>query len=284
MALSLGVAGGLIVDGLISIAHPWRVDYYITIALIGAILILIFFTFPETAYIRTHDDTPSGAIHKGDDKTFAHDESHLDTDHSVNPPKKMSYAQSLRLFNGIYTQDPLSSMILRPFVLILLPPVLWASLVMAVTIGFLVAVTSNVAAAFATAYGFAAWQSGLCFISSFIGSVIGIACGGQITDYVADFFTKRNHGIREPEMRLPAIAISVITAPLATVLYGVGIQYSLHWIVPTIGLGLRKSPFTSNDTNHVLILHSQLLHRTGHQRLPRLYQYVLIPILISIPS
>jgi hypothetical protein len=111
---------------------------------------------------------------------------------------------------------------------------------MAVTIGFLVAVTSNVAPAFSTAYNFKTWQTGLCFISAFIGSLIAIFFGGRVTDMVADWFTRRNGGVREPEMRLPAIAMSVISAPLSLILYGMGIQYQWHWIVPTIGLGLCK--------------------------------------------
>ena len=59
-----------------------------------------------------------------------------------------------------------------------------------------------------------------------------------MSDIVADFFTRRNGGVREPEMRLPAIMISLVTTPLALILYGVGIQYNLHWICPTIGLAL----------------------------------------------
>lgn len=126
--------------------------------------------------------------------------------------------------------------------------VFWASLTMAVTIGFLVAITSNVAPAFAAAYDFSAWQIGLCFISSLVGSGIGIIFGGQATDMVADYFTRLNKGLREPEFRLPVLAVSCITAPLALILYGFGIQYHWHWIVPTIGLGLRKSyPLISRD-------------------------------------
>ncbi len=110
---------------------------------------------------------------------------------------------------------------------------------MAVTIGFLVAITSNVAPAFSAAYSFSDWQIGLCFISALVGSAIGIFFGGQVSDMVADYFTRRNNGVREPEFRLPAIAISCITAPLALILYGFGIQNQWHWIFPTIGLGLR---------------------------------------------
>lgn len=134
-------------------------------------------------------------------------------------------------------------MVLRPLGLICLPPVLWAALVQSVTIGFLVAVTSNVGSAFEATYNFQPWQAGLCFIAAVIGSIVGIPAGGQMGDLVADWLTKRNGGIRDPEMRLPAMIPCLITTPLALILYGVGIQKKLHWMCPTVGLGLRESLF-----------------------------------------
>lgn len=123
---------------------------------------------------------------------------------------------------------------------------------MSVTIGFLVAVTSNVAPAYNTAYGFEAWQTGLCFFSAIVGSLVGIYIGGHLTDQMADWFTKRNGGLREPEMRLPSIVVSLITTPLGLVLFGVGIQYKLHWMCPTVGLGLRKLSHISRSTGQQL--------------------------------
>jgi MFS family permease len=59
------------------------------------------------------------------------------------PPKKKSYWRTISLFTGeIYTQDSLWKMFARPFGLILLPPVLWATLVMSALIGFAVALSS----------------------------------------------------------------------------------------------------------------------------------------------
>lgn len=155
-------------------------------------------------------------------------------------PQRKTFLQEMKLFNGTYTQESLMTLFIRPIALVVLPPVLWGSLVMSVTIGFLVAVTSNVASAFSNAYGFEPYQTGLCFFSSIIGSLIGVLAGGHLGDMSADWLTKRNGGLREPEMRLPAILISLITTPLALVLYGAGIQYDLHWMCPTIGLGLCK--------------------------------------------
>lgn len=157
-----------------------------------------------------------------------------------NQPAKASFGQRLRIFNGKFTEESLLKMAYRPIILLALPSILWATMVMSVTIGFLVAISSNFASAFQTVYGFNSWQSGLCFVSGLIGTMMGILGGGWFSDWVADFFTQRNGGIREPEMRLPAITVALVCSPLALVLYGCGIEYQWHWMVPTFSLGLCK--------------------------------------------
>jgi hypothetical protein len=249
-ALTAGVSGGIIIAGLITIKHDWRMIYWVAVALIGATTILIVFTFPETNYSRIDSISgPAAAFEPHVSEEIPEDmkqRNDVKLVESLEGPQsaKRSYVQSLRVFTTKFTQESLWKLFIRPVILLCLPPVLWATLVMSVTIGFLVAISSNFATAFQSTYGFKEWQSGLCFIASIIGSLIAIYLGGAFSDFVADFFTRRNGGIREPEMRLPAIAISVITAPLALVLYGVGIGKGLPWIVPTIGLGLRKYAFS----------------------------------------
>lgn len=220
------------------INHHWRVIYQVASALIGLVLLLAFFTFPETAYIR--DFSPSLEVSH---ETLSQQKSPLsasDIEQSTpGTPKKETYLQSLKIYHKVWTEESLIKLFLRPLALICLPPVLWAALVQSVTIGFLVAVSSNVASAFNTAYGFDAWQIGLCFIAAIVGSLIGIPAGGQLGDIIADWFTKRNNGIRDPEMRLPAMMLCLLTTPLALILYGVGIEKQLHWMCPTVGLGLR---------------------------------------------
>jgi hypothetical protein len=221
---------------LITINHPWRYIYYVAIALIGTTLLLAFFTFPETVYIRPIDidtDNEPTVDCKRDEAKVQLNESPS----SSIPPKK-TYLQQLKIFSGTYTEETFWRLFARPFALILLPPVLWCSLVQSVTIGFIVAVTSNVASAYQQAYGMKPYQTGLCFIAAIIGALVGIFCGGYLGDRTADYFTKRNSGIREPEMRLPAMMFSLISTPLSLILYGVGIQNQLHWMCPTVGLAL----------------------------------------------
>lgn len=258
-SLAAGVSAGIIISGLITIHLSWRYIYYVAVALLGLLILLVFFTFPETAMNRSPVDVP-GAIEAPSELYTSgmkdHDEgmvkthvSHLDNtkgsrvaNHNSRPlPVKRSFVQSLALSHGRFTEESYFKMFLRPIVLLALPQVLWATLVMSVTIGFLVAISSNFASAFNTTYNFASWQSGLCFISGMVGVLLGIFAGGWVSDKVADMLTRRNGGIREPEMRLPAIVIGLITSPLGLVLYGVAIDNNLHWIVPTLGLGFCKT-------------------------------------------
>ncbi|KAH6606640.1 mfs transporter [Trichoderma cornu-damae] len=240
--LSVGASGGLVVSGLITINHGWRTIYQVGSALVGFVLLALFFTVPETSYSRAHDHGPPCLERAGRLPTSAATQG--------GPPseKKMSHVESLMVFQIAGTSENMFKMMIRPFGLILLPPVLWSALALAVTIGFLVAVSSNSAAAFGQTYGFASYQAGLCFIAGIVGSLLGLPAGGHLGDKVANVLTKRNNGIREPEMRLPAVMISAITAPLALILYGVGIQYKLHWICPTIGIGLLNFSITQANT------------------------------------
>lgn len=254
--LSIGVAIGLVISGLITIDHHWRTIYQVGSALVGFVLLLAIFTFPETAYPREKifngNDSSTDELQTTKPATGMDAEANIRSTAKSNVKRK-TYLQSLKIFSGTLTTENFFKIMIRPFGLILLPPVLWAALVQAATIGFLVAVTSNVDPAFEQAYHFQPYQVGLCFISAIIGSLLGLPAGGHLGDMVADYLTKRNGGIREPEMRLPAIMLSAITSPLALVLFGVGIEHKLHWICPTIGLGLCKLPSVAAST---LVHHS----------------------------
>lgn len=144
----------------------------------------------------------------------------------------------MALFSGIHTQESIFQLFVRPFIVIAYPAVAWATLVNAGTVGFLVAVTTNVAIAYAKAYQFGASQVGLCFIAGIIGSLAGIVLGGALIDRYSQYVARRNGGIREPEMRLPMIIFALISAPLALALFGAGVQNNWPWIGPTVGLGL----------------------------------------------
>ncbi|KAL7953114.1 hypothetical protein V8C34DRAFT_318462 [Trichoderma compactum] len=179
-------------------------DTQTSYTLIGTMTLLLCFTMPETSYIRNPVQTETANASIPLDKEAKHSEKH-------------TFLQELRCFHGKFTQEPLVKIFVRPIGLLILPPVLWATLIV---------------------YKVEPYQSGLCFISALIGSQVGIAFGGKFTEVVADYFTKKNGGVREPEMRIPAIIISILAAPTALVLYGVGIQNINFSIVQAVNISM----------------------------------------------
>jgi hypothetical protein len=211
----------------------------------------MFISLPETLYLReAPPQGPAGVELKEkstaekEDGKYGADYKHLE-DGQYNSGPYMGTVPSLSEIMATwpkksFTRESVFKLPLRSLILILLPSVLWASLVMSVLIGFLVAISTNLSVAFAEAYQFSLWQTGLCNVANIIGAAIAVFFGGKLSDMVVDFLASKNNGIKNPQMRLPPMLISVITGPLSLVLYGLGIERGWHWIVPTIGLGLRK--------------------------------------------
>lgn len=216
--LSVGVAFGLIIDGAIINKYPWQYIYWINGPIIAIICILVTFTFPETSYRRPALPSVTKSQHR-----------------NIDFSTKKTWTQNLHLYSGVWTNESFLTLFIRPWLAVMLPAVAWAALVWAVSVGFVVAVTTNVALAYGMTYHFGPLQVAYCYFAAVIASLLGLVAG-PFADYISHKSTVRNGGVREPEMRLPAAIPSLITAPLGLVLYGVGIHYRLHWIVPTLGI------------------------------------------------
>jgi len=62
-----------------------------------------------------------------------------------------------------------------------------------------------------------------------IGAMLGLATAGPLSDWVSDRATRRNRGIREPEMRLPALIPYVIIMYLGNIIVSVGYENKWPW-------------------------------------------------------
>jgi hypothetical protein len=67
-----------------------------------------------------------------------------------------------------------------------------------------------------------------------VGALIGLATAGPLSDWVSARATKRNHGVREPEMRLPAMIPYVLIMYLGNIIVSVGYQKQWPWQVIVI--------------------------------------------------
>ncbi|KAL5046451.1 hypothetical protein BDW71DRAFT_214688 [Aspergillus fruticulosus] len=87
-------------------------------------------------------------------------------------------------------------------------------------------------------YNFLSGSQGLIFLSPLIGSLVATYLCGALADRVATFFTIRNKGIREPEMRLPTVIVAAILTFIGALISGLTYHYKTHWAGPIVGFGL----------------------------------------------
>lgn len=153
--------------------------------------------------------------------------------------QQKSYWKSLAFCPEVDHNVSLKKTFLRPFVLMTYPTVIWSSLIYGLSLGWNVILGASVAQLFAPPpYLFKSGEQGLVFLSPFIGSLVGTYLCGPFADRIANWATKRNHGIREPEMRLPACAIAVALTFAGALIASLTFQAKTNWFGPVFGFGV----------------------------------------------
>ncbi|KAL9056571.1 MAG: hypothetical protein Q9162_002854 [Coniocarpon cinnabarinum] len=154
------------------------------------------------------------------------------------PPK--SYIATLKPFDGRINDAAWWRLALRPFVLYAYPSILWSAAIYAMSIGWLIVLSEAVAEIYRTPepYNFTALQSGLVYISPFIGGVLGTAVAGKLSDVIVRHMTRRNGGLYEPEFRLVMAIPVAITTVIGLMGFGWSAEERDSWIVPTVFFGV----------------------------------------------
>ncbi|KAK5135334.1 hypothetical protein LTR08_005438 [Meristemomyces frigidus] len=229
-----------------SLGMNWA--FFIVAMLIGASLISMFFSMPETRYLgprptilASHDliDTsstkPTVQYHEKVE-TAGTQISHLEQRETVD---LRTYLQELRFWGKGDPNVNLLHTFIRPFVLIAYPTVAWSSLIYGLSLSWNVILGATTAQLFAPPpYEFDSSAQGLVFLSPLIGSLVGSYICGPFADTVANYYTKKNDGVREPEMRLPTCAIAAVITFIGAVVAGVTYNYRTHWAGPIVGYGI----------------------------------------------
>ncbi|KAH6716168.1 major facilitator superfamily domain-containing protein [Leptodontidium sp. MPI-SDFR-AT-0119] len=183
--------------------------------------ITLIFAMPETKFIGARPQiqpsrlSSDEKVETGNSKTeFTHFERASNDGGSVQSQvSKKSYLQSLAFCPVTDHSVSLRKTFLRPFVLMTYPTVLCP-------------------------YLFNSGAQGLIFISPFIGSLVGTYLCGPLADNIANWATKKNRGIREPEMRLPTCAIAVVLTFVGALIAALTYQAHTHWAGPIVGFGV----------------------------------------------
>lgn len=256
MALSnLALFGGAFLTpvfvGLIAdrIGYEWT--FYFVAIFAAALLPLVVFFCPETAYRRDarfdidtmgnlvvpagqelnnihHNNSSNGTgsppgyeqgerIAEGQEKLVQPTTSPT----AATPPPKATFWQSIAPFNGRKTDEHYISLLFRPFPLFLHPGILWACLIQGVMIGFTVLIGVTLAAIFlGPPLWFGELETGYMYTGAFIGAILGFALTGLLSDPSAKLLTKWNGGVYEPEFRMVLVIPQLILGGAG--LYGFG--------------------------------------------------------------
>ena len=115
-----------------------------------------------------------------------------------------------------------------PWKLFVFPIVEFSSFVVSWSCSSFLTINLTQSQAFAAPpYNLSSQSIGFTNFAILIGAFIGLATAGPLSDWVSARSTRKNRGIREPEMRLPAMIPYVLIMILGNIVVSVG--YQNHW-------------------------------------------------------
>ena len=237
----------------------WRNFWWLNVALLSVVFILLVFFFPETRWHRPH---PSEMAH-----TETMSEENIESHTAVTDPEKVGSSPSKHaelkiaetgavdpfLGKGYPSKKqfmpfqshptPFKSLVsdfMIPWRLNLFPIVEFAAFVVSWSASSFLTINLTQAQNFAAPpYNFSSENVGFTNFALLIGTFIGLATNGKLSDWIASRSTKKNRGIREPEMRLPTLIPYVLIMLLGNFVVAFGYQYKWDWRVRKRPLLLR---------------------------------------------
>lgn len=235
---------GPIISGAMASNVGWRNFWWLNTALLLVCVILNVFLFPETRWHRpaTLDQTVIASDKPVDGTKEATEANPPATESDLTPAAthqdpwlgrgKPSKAQ-LKLFQAY--QGSILQELWVPWYLHIFPIVEFASFAVSFTASMYLVVNLSQSQAFvAPPYNYSPQTIGLFNLAVLIGAIIGLFTSGPWSDWVAAYLTKRNGGVREPEMRLPAMIPYVLVMIVGGVITSVGYDYHWPWQVIVI--------------------------------------------------
>ncbi|KAH8593063.1 putative MFS transporter [Bisporella sp. PMI_857] len=249
---------GPIIAGPMAVHAGWRNFWWLNVALLGLTLVLLLFFFPETKWHRQHPKelaaahtatftpTEKGMTSNLEDPKLPHDQqpgitvvdgivSELDHTataeqdpylHRGSPSKKQ-----FKLWQN--NRNALKSILLDlwiPWKLFAFPIVEFAAFVVSWSASSFLTLNLTQSQNFAAPpYNFSAQSIGFMNFAILIGAMLGLLTNGPLSDWVAARATRKNKGIREPEMRLPAMIPYVLIMLLGNFVVAFGYEYKWDW-------------------------------------------------------
>lgn len=238
----------------------WRNFWWLNVALHAAILVGLFFLFPETKWHRQHpkelmaqakdtvtsDKDMTAQVIEDPEKTSNHDSDQITAPPADNKLMTTTTAdQDPHLHKGTPSKQqwklwqnnahPFKSIALDlwiPWKLFAFPIIEFASFVVSWSASSFLTINLTQAQNFAAPpYNMSSQSIGFTNFAILVGAGIGLATNGPLSDWIAARATRKNRGIREPEMRLPTLFPYVLVMLLGNFVVAFGYEYKWRWEV-----------------------------------------------------
>ena len=249
--------------GYVALDQGWRWVWIWVAILLGICLILFFFLYEETKYIKQIDGTPptstidSNNVNTQPSKRTSIDQSEkkeLD-DLSVKnnltqsqsagqliQPTRKRYIQRLKLWSS--SPGSVKDLIYhtaQPFLMMLtMPAVTYISLIYGITTAcYQITVTVISSYMVRPPYSFTSAEIGLMSgIPGFIGTTLSAPICGLLSDRMILWLAKKNRGVYEPEMRLWLMIAFGLFIPAGLLIFGYGLGQGKPWPMIAVGSGI----------------------------------------------
>jgi MFS family permease len=247
---------GPIISGNVAARVSWRWFFWAATIAQAINLLGIVVLFPETRYRRS---TVASREPEKQDNCLSTDkpaDKSVETisDESVNSALDTEAAHIATVGNGKPSKDQFSILqpldrdalktvvrhVLTPLELFFFPIVFWAAMTMGGAANTVLDVNLLQSQALTgPAYNFDPGSVGFANFALVVGGMVGLATAGPSCDWIASSLTKRNGGIREPEMRLWSLIPYLFLTVIGMTVVGVGFQSGWPWeAVIIIGFSL----------------------------------------------
>jgi MFS family permease len=252
---------GAIIGGIMAGRVGWRSFFWLNVALLGAVFVAQLFLFPETKWHRVHPrelavgTEPLAPISEtdkthtphhseiGDDSPAFHGvkQSHESTPESgLDPYLRKGYPAKSQFRLWQLSERPLRTIGLAlwvPWRLFAFPIVELSAFIVSFSASMNLTVNFTQAQFFsAPPYNFSSEQVGYTNFAILVGTGLGLLTNGKLSDWIAQRATNKNKGIREPEMRLPAMLPYVLIMLLSNFVIAIGYAKKWNWQVSKIAL------------------------------------------------
>ncbi|RFU31756.1 hypothetical protein B7463_g4584, partial [Scytalidium lignicola] len=255
----MGAWVGPIVSGTVADHIGWRWFFWLAVILQGAITVAMFFFFPETKYNQetimpsevVYDEERSDIQQKDETsppqqkQEISHEEitaadngvQHLAVLGKGYPSKMQQFGLNWRVDRAQIRFLPRD--FVTPIEIASYPVIAFGSCCVGFAANSLLVLNLLESPAFSSAvYNFSPASVGYVNFALMGGGIFGLATAGPLSDWISMKLTKRNGGIREPEMRLLTFIPFVILAFLGLLIAGLGWEHNWAWpVVVVLGFG-----------------------------------------------